>query len=85
MTNIQGFEVDDAYYREQIARNLSPVVCYGCGNYLSFVRDIHKNTFCPDCAPKASLLKKYSRPGYNPTAQERAQIFKTNITRVGRS
>lgn len=80
-----GFTIDDNYYKAQLARNLSPVVCYGCGEKLSFVRDVHKQNYCPDCAPKASLLKKYTRPGYNPTAQERARIFKTNVTRVGRS
>jgi len=82
---VQGFEVNDDYYKAQIARNLSPVVCYGCGDKLSFVRDTHKQNFCPACSVKSSLLKKYTRPGYSPTAEERARIFKANITRTGRA
>jgi len=73
----KGYEIPDEVYRDLKASGQSPCLCAGCG-LLWTTRNIRKETFCPECARKAPMLKKYTNKGYHPNQQERQQIFSGN-------
>lgn len=75
MPVIQGFDVPDEVYTRMIANLMSPKVCSGCGEKLGSVKDVRKEWYCSECIPKVSKLKRYSNGLYNPTTQERKDLF----------
>ena len=81
-TYADKYSIPPDAYAMMRQKGLSAKECDFCHSVLLAVKNIRDTAYCINCEGKASHLKRYSNPNYNPTEAEKARILQ-KLKRAG--